>query len=216
MNTTKATTKMVIAAVFGAIIIIMANVPFLGYIPLGVTRATIIHVPVIIGAIVLGPVYGIFLGFVFGATSLVANTFNPTITSFVFSPFYTMGETQGNLMSLVICFVPRMLIGPAAYGVYRLVKRAGSRNFAFALGAAGIAGSMTNTILVMNMIYIFFGKSYAAAKGISMAGQQGGTDALYGFIMGVIGINGVPEAVVAAILTAATARAMLRVAGRRL
>lgn len=211
MNTTKKTTKMVIAAAFSAIIIIMANVPFLGYIPLGVTRATIIHVPVIIGAIVLGPVYGVFLGFVFGVTSLVANTFNPTITSFVFSPFYSMGETEGNLLSLVICFVPRMLIGPAAYGVYRLVKRTGNRSLVLALGAAGIAGSMTNTVLVMNMIYVFFGKSYAAAKGM-----QGGADALYGFIMGVIGVNGVPEAIVAAILTAAIARSMLHVVGKRL
>lgn len=215
MNTTKKTTKMVIAAAFSAIIIIMANVPFLGYIPLGVTRATIIHVPVIIGAIVLGPVYGVFLGFVFGVTSLVANTFNPTITSFVFSPFYSMGETEGNLLSLVICFVPRMLIGPAAYGVYRLVKRAGNRSLVPALGAAGIVGSLTNTVLVMNMIYFFFGKSYAAAKGISLT-QQGGTDALYGLIMGVIGVNGVPEAIVAAILTAAIARAMLHVVGKRL
>lgn len=211
MNTTKKTTKMVIAAAFSAIIIIMANVPFLGYIPLGVTRATIIHVPVIIGAIVLGPVYGVFLGFVFGVTSLVANTFNPTITSFVFSPFYSMGETEGNLLSLVICFVPRMLIGPAAYGVYRLVKRTGNRSLVLALGAAGIAGSMTNTVLVMNMIYVFFGKSYAAAKGM-----QGGADALYGFIMGVIGVNGVPEAIVAAILTAAIARSLLHVVGKRL
>ena len=106
-----------------------------------------------------------------------------------------------------------MLIGPVAYVIYRLVKRAG--NLVIALGAAGIAGSMTNTVLVMNMIYFFFGNSYAAAKGISTA-SQGGTDALYGFIMGVIGVNGVPEAIVAAILTAAIARSMIHVVGKKL
>ena len=42
-------------ALFSAIIIIMAFTPFLGYIPLGFTRATIIHIPVIIGSILLGP-----------------------------------------------------------------------------------------------------------------------------------------------------------------
>ena len=46
-----------------------AFTPF-GYIPLGFMNATIIHVPVIIGAIILGPKYGGFLGLVFGITSL--------------------------------------------------------------------------------------------------------------------------------------------------
>lgn len=192
---------MVIAAAFTAIIILMANVPFLGYIPLGVTRATIIHVPVIIGAIVLGPSYGAFLGFVFGLTSLAVNTFNPTITSFVFSPFYSLGETGGSVLSLVVCFVPRILIGVVSYYVYRLAGRL-CRNETAALAAAGVAGSMTNTLLVMNLIYLLFGESYAAAKGISY-------DALYGVIMGVIGINGVPEAIVAAILSAAVGRVLI-------
>ena len=61
MNRMKSNEKvlgMVQLAFFSAIIIIMALVPFLGYIPLGVTRATIIHIPVIIGAIVLGPKRG--------------------------------------------------------------------------------------------------------------------------------------------------------------
>ena len=39
--------SMVQTAIFGAIIVIMAFTPFLGYIPLGFTRATIIHIPVV-------------------------------------------------------------------------------------------------------------------------------------------------------------------------
>lgn len=41
------TRHMVQTAIFGVIIVIMAFTPFLGYIPLGFTRATIIHIPVI-------------------------------------------------------------------------------------------------------------------------------------------------------------------------
>ena len=52
------TLGMVQVALFAALIIIMAFTPFLGYIPLGFTRATIIHVPVIIGSILLGPKKG--------------------------------------------------------------------------------------------------------------------------------------------------------------
>ena len=76
------TQKMVLTAVFAAIIILMANVPFLGYINLGFVSATTIHIPVIIGAVLLGPSSGAFLGFIFGLTSCLKATFQPNLTSF--------------------------------------------------------------------------------------------------------------------------------------
>lgn len=199
---TQSTRELVQVALFVAIIVLLAVTPFLGYIPLGFTRATIIHIPVIIGAIVLGPRYGAFLGFVFGLTSLLTNTFNPTATSFVFTPFYSIGGYGGNFWSLVICFVPRILVGIVPYYVYRGIRRMTHKDNA-ALAVAGVAGSMVNTLLVMNMIYLFFGEAYASAKEIDIS-------ALYGVIMGVIGINGVPEAIVAGILTLAVCKVLLR------
>lgn len=118
----KKTYQMVLTALFTAIIMIMAFVPYLGYINLVVIKATLIHVPVIIGSIMLGPKKGAFLGFVFGCTSLINNTFNPTLLSFAFSPFYSVGEIGGNAFSLVICFVPRILVGIVPYFVYRALR----------------------------------------------------------------------------------------------
>ena len=69
MKIEKKVLDMSLAGIFTAIIIAMSVVPFLGYIPLGFMNATIIHVPVIIGAIILGPKYGAYLGLVFGAVS---------------------------------------------------------------------------------------------------------------------------------------------------
>ena len=74
MKIEKKVLDMSLAGIFTAIIIAMSVVPFLGYIPLGFMNATIIHVPVIIGAIILGPKYGAYLGLVFGVTSLVKAT----------------------------------------------------------------------------------------------------------------------------------------------
>ena len=105
------TRSMVQTAIFGAIIIIMAFTPFLGYIPLGFTRATIIHIPVILASLLLGPKKGAALGFLFGLTSFINNTMNPTITSFVFTPFYNLGEFEGGFGSVIICFLPRILVG---------------------------------------------------------------------------------------------------------
>lgn len=185
-------------ALFSAIIVILTFTPFVGYIPLGITRATIIHIPVIIGSILLGPKKGAFLGFVFGLTSLLNNTINPTITSFTFTPFYA----GGNLWSLVVCFVPRILVGVVPYFVYLGVKKLTHRE-TLPLMLSGLAGSMTNTVLVMGMIWLFFGNAYAQAKEVPVA-------TLYQVILGVVGVNGVLEAIVAAILTAAVTGALLR------
>ena len=206
MNTSVKTRNLVMTAVIAAIIIIMAFVPYVGYINLVVIKATIIHVPVIIGSVLLGPKKGAFLGFIFGATSLVNNTFNPSLLSFAFSPFYS----GGNLWSLVICFVPRILVGVVPYFVHRgIMKLAKEKKAAqyIALPAAGVAGALVNTLLVMNLIYFCFSRTFAAAKNIAVS-------AVYDVILGIIAANGIPEAIAAALLTLAVGRALLRFMAR--
>lgn len=117
--------ELVLTALFCAIIVIMAFTP-LGYIPLVVINATIIHIPVILGALFLGPKKGAFLGFVFGLTSFINNTFKPvTASAFVFSPVLAAEMTgiSGVFKSLYICFVPRILVGIIPYFVYILIHR---------------------------------------------------------------------------------------------
>lgn len=198
-------------ALFSALIILMAFTPFLGYIPLGFTRATIIHIPVIIGALVLGPKKGAMLGFVFGLTSFINNTMNPTPTSFVFTPFYNLGEYSGGIGSLIICFIPRILVGVVPFYVYCLVKKMNKKKEVSSIGLilAGISGALTNTLLVMNLIFLFFREGYASANEIA-------SNAVYGFILSIIGINGVPEAIVAGVLTLIIGKVLLnpRVRGK--
>ena len=193
------TLGMVQVALFAALIVLMAFTPFLGYIPLGFTRATIIHIPVIIGALLLGPKKGAILGFVFGLT-------NPTATSFVFSPFYELGEIHGGWQSLIICFVPRILIGVVPYYVYRGLTKCSKAKKAgqlLPLAAAGVSGALVNTLLVMNLIFLFFQNAYASANGVA-------SEAVYGFILGIIGINGIPEAIVAGVLVAIVGRILIK------
>lgn len=255
-NVSQRTISMVQLALLGAIIVLMTLIPFLGYIPLGIIRATIIHVPVIIGSIVLGPKKGALLGLLFGLTSLWNNTVNPTPTSFVFTPFYTIGDLGGSPLSLIVCIVPRVLVGVVPYYIYKLIydklfsRKKGLRTPS--LFIAGISGALTNTLLVMNMIYLFFGRGYAEASGIktlvssgvpqeaatSIMNALGSSEAaaldmlanyidpsaasdmiarlqtsvsqIYStFIIPVIGFNGILEAIVAGVLTAAVASALL-------
>lgn len=68
---------------------------------------------------------------------------------------------------------------------------------------AGLSGALTNTLLVMNLIFVFFKDAYASANGVA-------SGAVYGFIMGIIGINGVPEAIVAAVITLVLGKTLMR------
>ena len=198
------TLEMVQMALFIALIILMAAVPFLGYIPLGFTRATIIHIPVIVGAIVMGPKKGALLGTIFGLTSFINNTFNPTITSFVFTPFYAVGDVRGGWQSLVICFVPRILVGVLPYFVYCFFSKIFKKQkMALSLGIAGVVGSLTNTVLVMNLIYVFFGDAFAEVN-------KAATKTVYGFILLLIGKNGIPEAIIAAVIVAFLTQVLLK------
>ena len=199
------TMSMVQVAIFGAIVCIMAFTPFLGYIPLGFTRATIIHVPVIIASLLMGPKKGAALGFLFGLTSFINNTMNPTPTSFVFTPFYSIGDVSGGIGSVIICFVPRILVGVVPFFVYKLVKKFAKKSSVSGVGLvlAGVSGALVNTLLVMNLIFVFFREAYAAANDVAVS-------AVYGFILTVIGINGVPEAIIAGILTLCIGKVLLK------
>ena len=120
------TKELVLTALFSAIIIIMAFTP-LGYIPLVVINATIIHIPVILGSLFCGPKKGAFLGFIFGLTSFIKNTVTPaSLSAFVFSPVLaaSMVGTSGIFKSAIICFVPRILVGVVPYFVYLGVRKA--------------------------------------------------------------------------------------------
>ena len=167
MKIEKKVMDMSLTGIFTAIIITMSVVPFLGYIPLGFMNATIIHIPVIVGALLLGPRYGAFLGFVFGMTSLIV----------------------------------------VAYYVYEWVMkiaRGKKGGQTVALWLAGISGAMTNTLLVMNGIYIFFGKSYVAASNKMV-------ERVYDAILAIIVGFGVPEAIVAGILTTAIVKVLFKI-----
>ncbi len=118
------TKELVLTGLFMAIIIIMAFTP-LGYIPLGVFNATIIHIPVILGSLFCGPVKGGVLGFTFGLTSFIKNTMTGGVSAFVFSPIlaYSSMGISGVPKSIFICFVPRILVGVVPYLIYVLVKK---------------------------------------------------------------------------------------------
>ena len=206
MNQRKKTSDLVLTAAFLAILILLTSVPFLGFIPIGPINATTLHIPVIVASIVLGPKRGAFLGFCFGIISMIRNTIIISPLSFVFSPFVApLGETgMGSWKAILVVLIPRILIGVLPFFVYKACKKLfKQRAKGIQLFIAGISGGLINTIITMNMIYFLFQKEYA-----SVIGESG--RAIYAAILSVIFAQGVPEALVAGIATAAVAAVLLR------
>ena len=198
----KKTLSMVMTALFMAIIAVMTFIPNVGYINLIVIKATLLHVPVIVGSIVLGPKRGAVLGATFGITSLIKNTLEPSLLSFAFSPFYQVGEIGGNAWSVVIALAPRILVGIVPYyvftGLEKLLKRKKIRRVV-ALSISCASGAFINTLLVMNLIYFCFREEFAAAKSIAL-------DTVYSAILGIIAVNGVPAVVIGGAVSLALLR----------
>ena len=201
MKTKKHDTRwMVSVALMAAIVIVLANTP-LGMIQLPIIKATTVHIPVILGAILLGPGAGAILGAVFGICSLVSNTMAPTLLSFAFSPFLSTTGIPGALKTIWISVGCRILIGVAAGWLWVLFTKIKLNQF-IALPIVGFVGSMVNTVTVMGSIYFLFAQQYAEAKEVALT-------AVFGLVMGTVTASGIPEAIAAAILVLALGKVLV-------
>jgi len=201
----KDTRWMVSVALMAAIVILLANTP-LGMIQLPIIKATTVHIPVIIGAVLLGPAAGAILGGVFGICSLISNTMAPTLLSFAFSPFLAE-NFAGVLKALWISVGCRIFIGVAAGWLWIALKKVKVNSW-IALPITGFIGSMTNTVLVMGSIYLLLAGQYASVKGVAL-------DAVWGLIMVTVTSSGIPEAIAAAVLVTALGKALLAFLNRQ-
>ena len=137
------TRRLVITAVLIAISIVLSiplNMgPFisLGFITFGAIAITILHVPAIIGAVLEGPIVGAIVGGAFGLFSLFLASQQPA------------GSPNAIFVDPIISVLPRLFIGPVAWLVYRALKDSSSY---VALVGAGLAGTLTNTLLVIGAI----------------------------------------------------------------
>ncbi|MGX4686848.1 ECF transporter S component [Vagococcus sp. JNUCC 83] len=199
------TRRLTLTAIFLAIIILFSFTP-LGFINLGFIKATLVHIPVIIGGIVLGPRIGAFLGLSFGLLSMIINTMTPSALSFAFSPFVpVIGTNNGSFWAVVIALIPRILTGVVPYFVYKWLTSTNKLPDRLSLFFSGVAASMINTLLVMNLIYLLFQDAYSQLKGVAIG------SGLYKAVLSVIFINGVPEALVAGIVVSAITGVLIKI-----
>lgn len=178
----------------------------IGFIPLPVIKATTMHIPVILGAVLLGPSAGGMLGAVFGFCSIWANTTTPGLLSFAFSPFITNEGLIGAAKSLWIALGCRILFGFIAGWLWLLMKKIIRKEY-ISLPVTAAIVTICHTVLVMGSIYILLAQQYAAAKNV-------GITAVFGLIMGTVTASGIPEAIAAAVLVTVIGKALLNLTAR--
>jgi uncharacterized membrane protein len=251
--------NIVVAGALSAVAILLGATR-LGFIPfvLGVS-ITIMHVPVIIGAVLEGPVVGTIIGLLFGLFSLIWSFTaaggdvyfqNPLISVvprlfiglFAYLVYRALREPQGWKAAIILGAVVLVAVGGlfvalatpvlggyeellqqepgtilptwkiivlasaiplallALVGLYLALRRRGE---IAAIGAAAVAGTLTNTVLVLGAIYL--------------AGVLGWVPPLPAGVLVAIGLtNGIPEIVAAVLITVAVVAAWKQIEfGRR-
>ena len=178
-----------------ALIIAMTFVPYIGYISYGALSITLIHIPVIIGACVMGVKGGAILGTVWGVSCIIKAVLAPP------SPL------EGIIFkNPVVALIPRIIAGAVAGLVFTLVaKKDTKKHVASGLGA--VAGCLCNTVFVMGSIYLLYGEKYGAELGIASVNFGGLTN----YILAAFGINAVIEIIVAIVIAIPVSLALRKV-----
>lgn len=172
LNELRQTRALVITALMAAVAVVLGWTHW-GFIPwFGGVSLTIMHIPVVIAAVIVGPWSGAAVGLVFGVFSMIQAAVAPT------------GPTDVWFTNPLLAVLPRLFIGPAAAAAGSMLKRWP----AAALLAAGAAGSLTNTVLVLGMIGVLGYLPWVVLGGVAVA-------------------NGLPELAVSAVLTTAVVAA---------
>ena len=175
------TRKLVLTAALSALIIVL-GITKLGLIPLGPAASiTILHVPIILAACLIGLPYALFTGAVFGIMSLVQAAMSP---SGVLDPLF---------VNPLVSVLPRMLVGLIAWALWVAFNKIPKLPKTVSAGITAFLSTVCHTLLVIGSLYIFAG----AATREGMGGMG------YFAVIGVLAPQAALEAVAATIICSA-------------
>jgi uncharacterized membrane protein len=182
------TFRMIMLALFIAIMLVMDFTP-LGYIYAGVFVITLMTIPVVAGAISLGPLCGMLLGAVFGLTSFL-QAFG---IGYVIDPSAQLLFSTSPFGTIFTCFVPRMLMGFCVGWIFRLISNT-KRIKPLAYPIAAASGAVLNTAFFMTSYIIMFKNTILAETTVAAV------------LMSVLTLNLVVEICVSLVLGSAVGK----------
>ncbi len=191
-------------AVLAAIVVVMSFTP-LGYLKIGPLSIALVIIPVVTGAIVLGPGAGAFMGLVFGITSFSQcfgmDAFGTTLMSI--NPFYTF----------LMCVPTRVLAGYLCGLIYKGMSKslAGKKSAEISYPVAAVSGPVFNTAFFMSSLVLLFGKTDFIQN---MMKDTGASNILM-FLVIMVGVNGLVE-IASCLVVASALSKTLNVANKKM
>lgn len=189
-------------ALLTAITLVLAYTP-IGYLPLGPFNVSFLAVPVCIGAVVMGPGVGAFLGLVFGLTS--------------FGNALSGGSAMGvALLSVspagyfVQSVVGRVLMGLCVGLIFRALSRLTGRSLASYVTAA-VCAPLLNTVFYMGLMCLIF---YNCAYVQNLVATTGAANPIL-FVLAVVGAQGLIEILVCGVVGTIISKAVDTALGKR-
>jgi uncharacterized membrane protein len=187
---------MVQLAVLVAILLVL-EFTGLGLIKTPGLEFTIMQVPVIIGAIVMGPVAGGILGGVFGLISFWE--------CFGKSAFGVILLGINPLGTFLTCVPTRILMGLLCGLIFEALYRVDKTKLA-SFGVASLLGALLNTVFFMSTLVAFFYRTDYIQGFVKALG----TGNPFAFVLAFVGVQGLLEAIICFIAGAAISKALYK------
>ncbi len=147
---------------------------------------TLIHIPVLIGSIILGKKYGVILGLIFGISSIILAFVNIT--------------TNAPFTNPIISIIPRILFGFIIEPLYSIIKKV-VKNDIICVSLSMCLSTLIHTLIVLIPLFLiwkynfYFGVADYVAKYTDGSGQT-----LFAFIYATLISNGIIEIVLAGVI----------------
>lgn len=155
MTRSKKTIMLTQLSLLTAVEIILAFTP-LGFIMIPPVAITLMHIPVVVGAILLGPLGGGILGGVFGICSMIkATTAASSPVDMAFSPFLCSQVGGNPITSIIMTVGARILLGVFTALLFNAFSKL-FRNNSFSISASAILGTLLHTVMVLGCLALFF------------------------------------------------------------
>ena len=204
-STTRTLTQL---ALLTAVILVMAYTP-LGYLRVGPLTMSLLTVPVAIGAMLVGPVGGAWLGLIFGLTSFM-NAVNGTggLTAFAFQ--------YNPVFCFITCVVARVACGLCCGLLYKGAARLFKTHDKAACVVGALSAPLLNTLFFMSCLLGFFYQLDQIQNMLSNQQVQqmlaaSGIPAPLAVAVVMVGVQGLIEAVTSGVISTAVTVALRRV-----
>lgn len=194
MKTSQQIKTIIRIAVLTAILLLMNYTP-LGYLRVGPVEITFLSIPVLVGAVLIGPGAGAFLGLVFGLTSLAQAPVSP-----LFAPTFATNP----VLVAVVCLVPRILMGLLSGFLFKGLRRI-RVNELISYAVVGVTGSLMNTIFFIGSVVLLLEQYISATMAeLGLLAEK----TIYAFWIGIGLTNGIPEALATGVLVLTICKAL--------